>query len=58
MTELFVQFRQLFGFTQVQITETFRFKLQRHLIDGTVNSVWIRNVFGLLRVRFRQVSLS
>jgi hypothetical protein len=28
-----------------------------HLVDGTVKSVWLRQVFGLLRVRFRQVSL-
>ena len=33
-----------------------RFKLHRHLVDGTVNSVWFRQVFGLLRVLFRQVS--
>jgi aspartyl-tRNA synthetase len=26
-------------------------------IDRTVKSVWLRQVFGLLRVRFRQVSL-
>jgi hypothetical protein len=34
-----------------------RFKLHRHLVDGTVKCVWFRQVFGLLRVRFRQVSL-
>ena len=32
-----------------------RFKLHRHLVDGTVKSVWFRQVFGLLRVQFRQV---
>jgi len=32
-----------------------RFKLHRHLVDGT--SVWFRQLFGLPRVRFRQVSL-
>ena len=26
-----------------------RFKLHRHLVDGTVRSVWFRQVFGLLR---------
>ena len=46
-TEEFVQFRQVFGLH--------RFKLHRHLVDGTVKSVWFRQVFGLLRVRFRQV---
>ena len=34
-----------------------RFKLYRQLVDGTVKSDWFRQVFGLLRVRFRQVSL-
>ena len=34
-----------------------RFNLHRHLVDGTVKSVWFRQVFDLLRVRFRQVSL-
>ena len=34
-----------------------RFKLHRHLVDGTIKSVWFRQEFGLLRVRFRQVSL-
>ena len=34
-----------------------RFKLHRHLVDGTVKSVWLRQVFGLLGVRFRQISL-
>jgi hypothetical protein len=28
-----------------------------HLVDGTVKSVWFRQVFGLLRVLFRQVLL-
>jgi hypothetical protein len=32
-----------------------RFKLHRYLVDGTVKSVWIRQVFGSLRVRFRQL---
>ena len=48
-TEEFVQFRQLFGLH--------RFKLHRHLVDGTVKAVWFRQVFGLLMVRFRQVLL-
>ena len=48
-TDKFVQFRQVFGLH--------RFKLQRHLVDGTVMSVWFRQVYGLLSVRFRQVSL-
>jgi hypothetical protein len=48
VTEEFVQFRQVFGLN--------RFKLHRHLVDGTVKSVWLRQVFGLLRVRFRHVS--
>ena len=30
-------------------------KLHRHLVDGTVKSVWFRQVFGLLRDRFRKV---
>ena len=30
-------------------------KLHRHLVDGTVKSVWLGQVFGLLRDRFRQV---
>jgi hypothetical protein len=37
-TEEFVQFRQGFGLH--------RFKLHRHLVDGTVKSVWLRQVFG------------
>ena len=49
MTEEFVQFRQVFGLHG--------FKLHRHLVDVIVKSVWFRQVFGLLRVRFRQVSL-
>ena len=48
-TEEFVQFRQVFGLLW--------FKLHRHLVDRAVKSVWLRQVFGLLRVRFRQVSL-
>jgi hypothetical protein len=28
-----------------------RFKLHRHLVDGTVKSVWLRQILGLLRVR-------
>jgi hypothetical protein len=48
-TEEFVQFRQVLG--------VHRIKLHRHLVDGTVKSVWLKQVFGLLRVRFRQVSL-
>jgi hypothetical protein len=32
-----------------------RFKLHSQLVDGTVKSVWFRQVFGLLGVRFRQV---
>ena len=28
-----------------------RFKLHRHLVDGTVKSVWFRQVFGLLGVQ-------
>ena len=34
-----------------------RFKLHSQLVDGTVKSVWFRQVFGLLGVWFRQVSL-
>jgi hypothetical protein len=48
-TEEFAQLRQVFGLH--------RFKLHRHLVDGTVKSVWFRQVFGLLRVRLRQVWL-
>ena len=44
-----MQFRQVLGLHE--------FKLHRHLVDGTVESVWFRQVFGLLRVRIRQVSL-
>ena len=32
-----------------------RFKLHRHLVDRTVKPVWLRQVFGLLRVQLRQV---
>ena len=46
-TEQFVQFRQVFGLH--------RFKLHRHLVDGTVKPVWFRQVFSLRRVHFRQV---
>jgi hypothetical protein len=42
-TEEFVQFRQVF--------DLHRFKLHRHLEDGTVKPVWFRQVFGLLRVQ-------
>ena len=48
-TEEFVQFIQVFALH--------RFKLHKHLVDGTVTSIWFRQVFGLLRVRFRQVSI-
>ena len=41
-TEEYVQLRQGFGLQ--------RFKLHRHLVDVTVESVWFRQVFGLLRV--------
>ena len=34
-----------------------RFKLHRHVVDGTVKFVWFRQIFGLLRIRFIQVSL-
>ena len=40
-TEEFAQFRQVFGLH--------RFKLHRHLVDGTVKSVWFKQVFGLDR---------
>jgi len=40
----FKLFRQVFGLD--------RFKLHRHLVDGTVKSVWLRQVFGLLRVQY------
>ena len=40
-------FRQVFGLH--------RFKLHRHVEDGTVKSVWFRQVFVLLRVRLRHV---
>ena len=49
-TEEFVKFRQVFGLHS--------FKLYRDLVDETVKSVWLRQVFSLLRVRFRQVSVS
>jgi hypothetical protein len=42
MGQEFVQLRQVFGLH--------RFKLHRHLVDGTVKSVWFRKVFGFLRV--------
>ena len=35
----------------------YRSKLHRNLVDGTVKSVWFRQVFGLLRGRIRQVTL-
>jgi hypothetical protein len=41
MGQEFVQLRQVFGLH--------RFILHRHLVDGTVNSVWFRQVFGLDR---------
>jgi hypothetical protein len=44
--EEFYQFRQVFGLH--------RFKLHRYLVDGTVR---YRQVFGLLRARYRYVSL-
>jgi hypothetical protein len=34
-----------------------RLKLHTHVEVGTVKCVWFRQVFGLLRVRFRQASL-
>ena len=40
-TEEFVQFRQVFGLH--------RFKLHRDLVDVTVNSVWFKQVVGLLK---------
>ena len=42
-----MHFRQVFGLH--------RLKLHRHLAYGIVKSIWLRQVFGLLRVRFRQV---
>ena len=47
-TEEFVQFRQVF--------DLHRFILHSDLVDWTVKSVCFMQVFGLLRVRFRQVS--
>jgi hypothetical protein len=44
-----VQFRQVFDLS--------RSKLHRNFVHGIVKSVWFRQVFGLLRVQFRQVSL-
>ena len=38
--EEFVQFRQVFGLH--------RFKLHRHLVEETVKSVWVRQVYSLL----------
>jgi quinol-cytochrome oxidoreductase complex cytochrome b subunit len=32
-------------------------EVNRHLVDGTVKSVLLMQVFGLLSVRFRKVSL-
>ena len=46
-TEEFVQFKQVFGWH--------RFKWHRLWVYQTVKSVWFMQVFGLLRVRFRQV---
>ena len=43
-TEEFLQFRQVFGLH--------RFKLHRHLVDGTVKSVWFMTGF-----RFTQGSV-
>ena len=43
-TKEFVQFRQVF--------RLHRFKLHRHLVDGTVKYVWLRQIFGLLRVQY------
>ena len=40
-----------------QVFDLHRFKLHRHLVDGTVKSVWLGQVFCLLGVRFSQVSL-
>jgi hypothetical protein len=48
---------QLYIYIDNKIIIKYRFKLHRYLVDETVKSVWIRQVFGLLRVRFRQVSL-
>ena len=33
------------------------FRVTQGSVDGTVKSVWFSHVFGLLRVRFRQVLL-
>ena len=48
---------QLYIYIDNKIIIKYRFKLHRYLVDETVKSVWIRQVFGLLRVRFRQGSL-
>jgi len=48
-TEEIVQFRQ--------VLRLHRFKLHRYLVDRTVTSVCFRQVFDLLRVRLKQVSL-
>ena len=49
-TEEIVQFRQVFGLH--------RFKLHRHLVDGTVNSVLFRQVFSLLGVPIHALDVS
>ena len=43
-SDKFVQFSQVFGLH--------RFILHRHLVDGTVKSVWFRKIFGLTRVHY------
>ena len=48
-TDEFVQYRPVYDL------HSHRFKLHRHLVYGTVKSVWLRHVFGLLRDKFRQV---
>jgi len=48
-TDEIAQFRQML--------RLHRFKLHRHLVDMTVTSVCFRQVFGLLRVQLKQVSL-
>jgi hypothetical protein len=53
---------RMFKWLVTRVNQTLDTKNKRNyfigvLVDGTVKSVWLRQVFGLLKVRFRQISL-
>jgi len=47
----------LFSLDRCLVYTGSNYNVHRHLVGRTVKSVWFRQVYGLLRIRFRQVSI-